>query len=70
MTRVKETKSLSGESGEWKAGGRTVLFSAVGYGAGPILFLTTASVFIKPTMEATGWTTTEVGTEASAGWRG
>jgi len=41
-------------------GGRTVLFGALGYGSGPILFLTTASVFIRPTMEATGWSTSEV----------
>ena len=41
-------------------GGRTVLFSAIGYGTGPILFVTTSSVFIRPTMEATGWSTSEV----------
>jgi len=48
------------ESDEWKMGGRTVLFGALGYGTGPVLFLTTASVFIRPTMEATGWSTSEV----------
>ena len=48
------------ESTEWKMGGRTVLVGALGYGTGPILFLTTASVFIRPTMEATGWSTSEV----------
>lgn len=48
------------ESAEWKQGGRTVLFGALGYGTGPLLFLTTASVFIRPTMEATGWSTSEV----------
>ena len=50
----------SRESIEWKMGGRTVLFSAIGYGTGPILFVTTSSVFIRPTMEATGWSTSEV----------
>jgi len=37
-----------------------VFFGALAYGSGPLLFLTTASVFIRPTMEATGWTTSEV----------
>jgi MFS family permease len=49
-----------GEAAEWRLGGRTVFFGALAYGSGPILFLTTASVFIRPTMEATGWTTSEV----------
>jgi MFS family permease len=48
------------ESTEWKMGGRTVLFGALSYGTGPLLFLTTASVFIRPTMKATGWSTSEV----------
>lgn len=48
------------EAIEWKHGWRTVLSAAIGYGGGPVLFLTTASVFIKPTIQATGWSTTEV----------
>jgi MFS family permease len=48
------------ESAEWRAGGRTVFFGALAYGSGPLLFLTTASVFIRPTMEATGWSTSQV----------
>lgn len=48
------------ESAEWKAGGRTVFFSALAYGSGPLLFLTSASVFMRPTMEATGWNSSEV----------
>lgn len=48
-------------AGEWTGGGgRTAFAAAFAYGAGPVLMLTTASVFIKPTIEATGWTTTEV----------
>jgi MFS family permease len=50
----------SAEIAEWRAGGRTVFFSALAYGSGPLLFLTTSSVFIRPTMEATGWSTSEV----------
>ncbi|WP_415853232.1 MFS transporter [Sinomonas sp. G460-2] len=46
---------------EWGGGGgRTAFAAAFAYGAGPVLMLTTASVFIKPTIAATGWTTTEV----------
>lgn len=46
---------------EWRSGGaRTAVSAALGYGAGPVLFLTTASIFVKPTIEATGWSTTEV----------
>lgn len=46
---------------EWAGGGgRTAFAAAFAYGAGPVLMLTTASVFIKPTIAATGWTTTEV----------
>lgn len=46
---------------EWGGkGGRTAIFGAIAYGAGPVLMLTTASVFIRPTMEATGWSTTQV----------
>lgn len=48
------------ESAEWRRGGRTVLFSAVGFGSGAVLFVLTASVFVKPTMQATGWSTSEV----------
>lgn len=48
------------EREEWRRGGRTALFAALGYGTGPVLFLTTASVFVKPAMEATGWSTTQV----------
>jgi len=48
------------EAREWKRGWPTVVSGAIGYGAGPVLFLTTASVFVKPTMEATGWSSTEV----------
>lgn len=50
----------SPESAEWRAGGRTVFFSALAYGSGPLLFLTSASVFMRPTMEATGWSSSEV----------
>ena len=59
-TIIEVEASKPRESTEWKMGGRTVLFGALGYGTGPILFLTTASVFIRPTMEATGWSTSEV----------
>lgn len=52
--------SEAGEAAEWRAAGRTVLFGALAYGSGPLLFLTTASVFIRPTMAATGWTTSQV----------
>ena len=48
------------EATEWKHGWPTVLAAAIGYGAGPLLFITTASVFIRPAMQATGWSTTEV----------
>ncbi|MFG2042998.1 MFS transporter [Dactylosporangium sp. NPDC048998] len=48
------------EGTEWRRGGRTAVSAAVGYGAGPVLFLTTASLFIKPTIAATGWSTTQV----------
>ncbi|WP_181778990.1 MFS transporter [Pseudonocardia pini] len=48
------------QSDEWRAGGRTAAFSAIGYGAGPMLFMMTASVFVRPMTEATGWSTTEV----------
>jgi len=61
MAAINEVEpSKSRESTEWKLGGRTVLFGALGYGTGPILFLTTASVFIRPTMKATGWSTSDV----------
>lgn len=46
---------------EWAGGGgRTAIAAAFAYGAGPVLSLTTASVFLKPTIAATGWSTTEV----------
>ncbi|MGR6520245.1 MFS transporter (plasmid) [Rhodococcus erythropolis] len=48
------------EREEWKKGGRTVFFSAIGYGSSAVLFILTASVFVKPTMQATGWSTSEV----------
>lgn len=61
MEAVQAHRSPGGpEAEEWRQGGRTVIFSALAYGAGPLLFLTTASVFIRPTMEATGWSTSEV----------
>jgi len=48
------------ERAEWRRGGRTAVSAALGYGAGSVLFLTTASLFIKPTIAATGWSTTQV----------
>ena len=48
------------EKREWRRGWSVVLAAALGYGAGPVLLLTTASVFVKPTAEATGWSTTQV----------
>lgn len=45
---------------EWKRGARTVVSAAIGYGTGPLLVGTTSSIFIRPVMEATGWSTTEV----------
>ncbi|MFJ2028750.1 MFS transporter [Streptosporangium sp. NPDC087985] len=48
------------ERAEWRRGGRVAVSAAIGYGAGPVLFLTTASLFVKPTIEATGWSTTQV----------
>ena len=61
MGRVGDIEAALGrESAEWKAGGRTVFFSALAYGSGPLLFLTSASVFMRPTMEATGWSSSEV----------
>ncbi|PZH18827.1 hypothetical protein C1I97_03140 [Streptomyces sp. NTH33] len=48
------------EVAEWKNGGRTAAFALFGYGAGPVLLIITASVFVRPTMEATGWSTSEV----------
>ncbi|MEV7864284.1 MFS transporter [Streptomyces hirsutus] len=53
-------KSAIAEQSEWRSGGRTAVTAAIGYGAGPVLFLTTASVFVAPTIEATGWSTREV----------
>jgi len=59
-TIIEVEASKTRESMEWKMGARTVFFGALAYGTGPILFLTTASVFIRPTMKATGWSTSEV----------
>ena len=60
VTANKELGGLRAEAIEWRHGWLTVLSAAIGYGAGPVLLLTTASVFIKPTIQATGWSTTEV----------
>ena len=61
MSPVKKTVADDDrESAEWRRGGRTVLFSAIGYGSAAVLFVLTASVFVKPTMQATGWSTSEV----------
>jgi MFS family permease len=60
MTSASLTRKRSATR-EWAGkGGRTAIFAAIAYGAGPVLMLTTGSVFIKPTMEATGWSTTQV----------
>lgn len=59
-TETPELGQAKAEAVEWKHGWPTVLSAAIGYGGGPVLFLTTASVFIKPTIQATGWSTTEV----------
>lgn len=50
----------STERAEWRRGGRTAISAMLGYGAGPIAFVGTASVFVKPMIAATGWSTTEV----------
>ncbi|MFC9556205.1 MFS transporter [Rhodococcus sp. NPDC056960] len=61
MALSKKSESVdAGEVTEWKQGGRTVLFSAIGYGSAAVLFVYTASVFVKPTMQGTGWSTSEV----------
>ncbi|HJT94432.1 MAG TPA: MFS transporter, partial [Mycobacterium sp.] len=48
------------EREEWRRGWTVVLAAALAYGAGPVLLLTTASVFINPTIEATGWSRNQV----------
>lgn len=60
MTTAHLTQNTSAAR-EWGGkGGRTAIFGAIAYGAGPVLMLTTASIFIRPTIEATGWSTTQV----------
>ncbi|MCE3551102.1 MFS transporter [Pseudonocardia sp. RS11V-5] len=48
------------ERAEWRDGWPVVLAAALAYGGGPVLLLTTASVFVRPTAEATGWSTSQV----------
>jgi nitrate/nitrite transporter NarK len=60
MTNTQQAAGSSAEASEWRKGGVTAVAAAIGYGAGPVIFLTTASLFIKPMMEATGWSTREV----------
>ena len=50
---------LRSEKSEWRSGGRTVLFASLGFGAGPFLILGAGGIFIKPIMEATGWSLSE-----------
>lgn len=57
---VDETPEGTTERTEWREGWTVVLAAALAYGAGPVLLLTTASVFVRPTAEATGWTTSQV----------
>lgn len=45
---------------EWRRGWRPAIGTTLGYGAGSVVFLTTAGLFIQPMREATGWSTTEV----------
>ncbi|MEU2003363.1 MFS transporter [Rhodococcus sp. NPDC019627] len=61
MSSTSDSQSVpTTEATEWRRGGRTVASAFVGYGSASVLFLITASVFVKPTMQATGWSTSEV----------